>query len=153
MFKFFKKTKKVYFTNKKHLIRIDLIKKNNLLYMKKPLILENTFKIKEKLDENFDVFSKENDKNNIFPVIKLFDKVENELNYSVKISETNDKICYYVLSYHKANIKNILGEEEKGVVFYIEKKDIRKKDIKFKLKIGKDFTYLELKGEKGLMVI
>ena len=40
MFKFFKETKKVYFTNKKHLIRIDLIKKNNLLYMKKPLILE-----------------------------------------------------------------------------------------------------------------
>lgn len=152
---FFKNEKKVYFRNKKLLVEINLVEKRKVVYMKKPLILENNFKIKEKLKEHFDVFFNKKRKNDIFPIIKLteYNVNENELNYAVKIGETSNNIIYCVVEYNKATVLNKDGKEEKGVVFYTNKRVIEKENIKFKLPIGKDFTYLELSEKKGLIVI
>ena len=150
-----KKEKKVYFRNKELLVRITFVEKRKIFYLKKPIILKNDFKIKEKLKEHFDVFFDKKCKKDIFPIIKLTEKnvKENELNYAIQIGETSNNIIYCVLEYNNVTVANKDGEEEKGVVFYTNKRVVEKEKVKFKLKIGKDFTYLELKGEKGLMVI
>lgn len=152
---FLKKEKEVYFRNKELLVRVTFVEKRKVLYLKKPTILKNDFKIKEKLKEHFDVFFNKKRKKDIFPIIKLteYNVNENELNYAVKIGETTNNIIYCVLEYNKATVANKDRKEEKGVVFYTNNRVIKKENIKFKLPIGKDFTYLELKGEKGLMVI
>lgn len=153
---FLKKERKVYFRNKNYVVRIDLVEKSNLIYLKKPIISKKSnLKMKENLEnEHFDIFS-EDGKKQKFPVIKLSKKntEENGLNYALKIAETDENIRFCILTYHNCKIINEYDEEETTITFYLDQKVIEKENIKFKLPIGKDFTYLELKGEKGLMVI
>ena len=127
---FFKKEKKVYFRNKELLVRVTFVEKRKVIYIKKPLILENNFKIKEKLKENFDVFFNKKRKKDIFPIIKLTEKnvKENELNYAIQIGETPNNIMYCVLEYNNATVLNKEGEEKKEW-FSIQIKELLKKKI------------------------
>ena len=150
-----KKIKEVFLLEKEFLIKIYIVENKHMIYIKKIKILKNNFKLKERLKEHFDVFFQNKKRNKIFPIIKLTEKnvKENELNYAIQIGETSNNIIYCVLEYNNATVANKDRKEEKGVVFYTNNRVIKKENIKFKLPIGKDFTYLELKGEKGLMVI
>ena len=144
-----KKIKEVYLSEKEFLIKIEIMDKKNKLYIKRTKILKNNFEIKEKLKENFDVFFKNKKKNKIFPIIKLSQQnvEENRMNFAIKNEENKKNIIYSLIKYHKINVKNKIG-----VVFYLENERIKKEDVKFKLQIG-NCKYLELKNEKGLMVI
>ncbi len=152
---FFKKERKVYFRNQDYVVRIDLVEKPNLIYLKKPIISKDSnLEMKELLEkEHFDVFSEEGKKQK-FPVIKLSKKntEENGLNYALKIAETNENIRFCILTYHNCKIINEYNEEETTISFFLEQKVIEKEKIKFKLPIG-NFTYTEIEGKKGLMVI
>lgn len=152
---FLKKERKVYFRNKNYVLRIDLVEKSNLIYLKKPIISKkNNLKMKELLEkEHFDIFS-EDGKNKEIPVIKLSKKntEENGLNYALKIAETNENIRFCILTYHNCKIVNEYNEEETTITFFLDQKVIEKEKIKFELPIGK-YTYTELEGKKGLMVI
>ena len=152
---FLKKERKVYFRNKNYVLRIDLVEKSNLIYLKKPIISKKSnLKMKELLEkEHFDIFS-EDGKNKEIPVIKLSKKntEENGLNYALKIAETNENIRFCILTYHNCKIVNEYNEEETTITFFLDQKVIEKEKIKFELPIGK-YTYTELEGKKGLMVI
>lgn len=145
-----KRIKEVYLLEREFLVKVDIIQKKDMLYIKQTKILKNNFKLKERLKEHFDVFFQNKKRNKIFPIIKLTENNvnENKLNYAVKIGETADNIIYSLIKYHKINVKNKIG-----VVFYLGNEQIKKEDIKFQLKIGKDFTYAEIEEKKGLMVI
>ena len=67
-----KKERKVYFRNQDYVVRIDLVEKSNLIYLKKPVISkESNLKMKELLEkEHFDIFSEDGKKKKI-PVVKL----------------------------------------------------------------------------------
>lgn len=145
-----KRIKEVYLLEREILVKVDIIQKKDMLYIKQTKILKNNFKLKERLKEHFDVFFQNKKRNKIFPIIKLTENNvnENKLNYAVKIGETADNIIYSLIKYHKINVKNKIG-----VVFYLGNEQIKKEDIKFQLKIGKDFTYAEIEEKKGLMVI
>lgn len=145
-----KKIKEVFLLEKEFLIKIDIVEKKDIIFIKKTRIVKNNFKIKERLKEHFDVFFQNKKRNKIFPIIKLTENNvnENKLNYAVKIGETSDNIIYSLIKYHKINVKNKIG-----VVFYLRNEQIKKEDIKFQLKIGKDFTYAEIEEKKGLMLI
>ena len=145
-----KKIKEVFLLEKEFLIKIYIVENKHMIYIKKIKILKNNFKLKERLKEHFDVFFQNKKKNKIFPIIKLTENNvnENKLNYAVKIGETADNIIYSLIKYHKINVKNKIG-----VVFYLRNEQIKKEDIKFQLKIVKDFTYAEIEEKKGLMLI
>ena len=145
-----KKIKEVFLLEKEFLIKIDIVEKKDIIFIKKTRIVKNNFKIKERLKEHFDVFFQNKKRNKIFPIIKLTENNvnENKLNYAVKIGETSDNIIYSLIKYHKINVKNKIG-----VVFYLRNEQIKKEDIKFQLKIGKDFTYAEIEEKKGVMLI
>ena len=145
-----KRIKEVYLLEREFLVKVDIIQKKDMLYIKQTKILKNNFKLKERLKEHFDVFFQNKKRNKIFPIIKLTENNvnENKLNYAVKIGETADNIIYSLIKYHKINVKNKIG-----VVFYLGNEQIKKEDIKFQFKIGKDFTYAEIEEKKGLMVI
>lgn len=142
-----KKIKEVYLLEREFLVKVDIIEKKDMVYIQRTKILNNDFKIKERLKEHFDVFFQ--NKNKIFPIIKLSQEniKENKLNFAIKNGENSQNIIYFVLKYNRINVKNKLG-----VVFYLENEKIKKKDINFELKIGK-FKYLELENKNGLMVI
>lgn len=154
-FNFFKKERKVYFRNQDYVVRIDLVEKPNLIYLKKPIISKDSnLEMKELLEkEHFDVFSEEGKKQK-FPVIKLSKKntEENGLNYALKIAETNENIRFCILTYHNSKIINEYNEEETTISFFLDQKVIEKEKIKFELPIG-NFIYTEIEGKKGLMVI
>ncbi len=145
-----KKIKEVFLLEKEFLIKIYIVENKHMIYIKKTKILKNNFKLKERLKEHFDVFFQNKKRNKIFPIIKLTEKnvKENELNYAIQIGKTSDNIIYSLIKYHKINVKNKIG-----VVFYLRNEQIKKEDIKFQLKIGKDFTYAEIEEKKGLMLI
>ena len=145
-----KKIKEVFLLEKEFLIKIYIVENKHMIYIKKTKILKNNFKLKERLKEHFDVFFQNKKRNKIFPIIKLTENNvnENKLNYAVKIGETSENIIYSLIKYHKINVKNKIG-----VVFYLRNEQIKKEDIKFQLKIGKDFTYAEIEEKKGLMLI
>lgn len=151
---FFKKERKVYFRNQDYVVRIDLVEKSNLIYLKKPKITKKSnLRMKESLEnEHFDIFS-EDGKKQKFPVIKLSKKntEENGLNYALKIAETDENIRFCILKYHNCKMINEYNEEE-TITFFLDQKVIEKEKIKFELPIGK-YTYTELEGKKGLMVI
>lgn len=148
------KIKEVYLQEKEFLIKIDIVEKKDILYIKRTKILKNDFKIKEKLKEHFDVFFNKKRKKDIFPIIKLTEHNVNEngLNYAVKIGETDENIRFCILTYHNCKIINEYNEEETTITFFLDQKVIEKEKIKFELPIGK-YTYTELEGKKGLMVI
>lgn len=151
---FLKKERKVYFRNQDYVVRIDLVEKSNLIYLKKPVISKKSnLKMKENLEnEHFDIFSEDGKKQ--IPVIKLSKKntEENGLNYALKIAETDENIRFCILTYHDCKIINEYNEEETTITFFLDQKVIEKEKIKFELPIGK-YTYTELEGKKGLMVI
>ena len=144
-----KKIKEVFLLEKEFLIKIEIVEKKDIVYIKRTKILKNDFKIKEKLKEHFDVFFQNKKRNKIFPIIKLSKEnvEENRLNFAVKIGETLEELIYSKLKYNKINVMN-----KTGVAFYLENEKIKKKDINFELKIGK-IKYLELENKNGLMVI
>lgn len=144
------KIKEVYLQEKEFLIKIDIVEKKDIIFIKKTRILKNNFKIKERLKEHFDVFFQNKKRNKIFPIIKLSkENVEdNRLNFAIKNGETSDYVIYSLIKYHKVNVENKLG-----IAFYLENEQIKKEDINFELKIGKYFTYAEIEEKKGLMVI
>lgn len=144
------KIKEVYLQEKEFLIKIDIVEKKDIIFIKKTRILKNNFKIKERLKEHFDVFFQNKKRNKIFPIIKLSkENVEdNRLNFAIKNGETSDHVIYSLIKYHKVNVENKLG-----IAFYLENEQIKKEDINFELKIGKYFTYAEIEEKKGLMVI
>lgn len=151
--KFWKKERKVYFRNGEFFVELVIIENSNLIYFKKPLVLKKRFKIKEELEkEHFDIFSEDGKKQ--IPVIKLSKKntEENGLNYALKIAETDENIRFCILTYHDCKIINEYNEEETTITFFLDQKVIEKEKIKFELPIGK-YTYTELEGKKGLMVI
>lgn len=145
-----KKIKEVFLLEKEFLIKIDIVEKKDIIFIKKTRILKNNFKIKERLKEHFDVFFQNKKRNKIFPIIKLSkENVEdNRLNFAIKNGETSDHVIYSLIKYHKVNVENKLG-----IAFYLENEQIKKEDINFELKIGKYFTYAEIEEKKGLMVI
>lgn len=145
-----KKIKEVFLLEKEFLIKIEIVEKKDIVYIKRTKILRNGFKIKEKIDdEYFDIFFKNKKRNKIFPIIKLSKEnvEENRLNFAVKIGETLEELIYSKLKYNKINVMN-----KTGVAFYLENQKIKKQDINFELKIGK-IKYLELENKNGLMVI
>ena len=152
---FLKKERKVYFRNQDYVVRIDLVEKSNLIYLKKPVISkESNLKMKELLEkEHFDIFSEDGKKKKI-PVVKLSKRntAENDLHYALKIAETDENIRFCILTYHNCKIINEYNEEETTITFFLDQKVIEKEKIKFELPIGK-YTYTELEGKKGLMVI
>lgn len=144
-----KKIKEVFLLEKEFLIKIDIVEKKDIIFIKKTRIVKNNFKIKERLKEHFDVFFQNKRKDKIFPIIKLSQQnvEENRLNFAIKNGENLENIICCVVKYNRINVKNKIG-----VVFYLENEQIKKEDVKFKLQIG-NCKYLELKNEKGLILI
>ena len=144
-----KKIKEVFLLEKEFLIKIDIVEKKDIIFIKKTRIVKNNFKIKERLKEHFDVFFQNKKKDKIFPIIKLSQQnvEENRLNFAIKNGENLENIICCVVKYNRINVKNKIG-----VVFYLENEQIKKEDVKFKLQIG-NCKYLELKNEKGLILI